>query len=55
MLQLSTWTVDRKKGYGESRKIIFSLFMNSKLLDGDNLNSPLVKDVRHAMYNCCFK
>lgn len=52
MLQLSTWTVDRKKGYGERSKIIFSLFLNSKMLDGYNVSPAFVKYVQNAMQRC---
>lgn len=49
MLQLSTWTVDETKGCGESRKIVFSLCLNSKLLDGHNVRSPLVKVIQNTV------
>lgn len=49
MLQLCIWTVCRKKGYGESSKIIFSVCLDSKFLNGHNVSSPLVKDVQDEM------
>lgn len=52
MLQLSTWAVDRKKGYGEKSKIIFSLFLNSKMLDGYNVTPAFVKYIQNAMQHC---